>query len=84
MDLAEQDPTAILTWCRLLGDTPCTVLVAGGDGTIAWLLNIIHKLQLNVNLYLIYCRYNLLLKIKKILFCAASSSCSNTSFRNRK
>ncbi|XP_047347530.1 diacylglycerol kinase epsilon-like isoform X1 [Vespa velutina] len=47
MDLAEQDPTAILTWCRLLGDTLCTVLVAGGDGTIAWLLNIIHKLQLN-------------------------------------
>ncbi|KAF7402446.1 hypothetical protein HZH66_004713 [Vespula vulgaris] len=47
MDLAEQDPTTVLTWCRLLGDTPCTVLVAGGDGTIAWLLNIIHKLQLN-------------------------------------
>ncbi|KAI4494193.1 hypothetical protein M0802_009062 [Mischocyttarus mexicanus] len=46
MDLAEQDPTAILTWCRLLENTPCTVLVAGGDGTIAWLLNIIHKLQL--------------------------------------
>lgn len=46
MDLAEQDPAAVLMWCRLLGDTPCTILVAGGDGTIAWLLNIIHKLDL--------------------------------------
>lgn len=48
MDLAERDPVAALEWCRLLGKTPCTVLVAGGDGTIAWLLNTIHKLSLKV------------------------------------
>lgn len=45
-DLAERDPVAALEWCRLLGKTPSTILVAGGDGTIAWLLNTINKLQL--------------------------------------
>lgn len=48
MDLAERDPVAALEWCRLLGKTPCTILVAGGDGTIAWLLNSINKLNLKV------------------------------------
>lgn len=46
VDLSERDPVAALEWCRLLGKNPCTVLVAGGDGTIAWLLNTIHKLGL--------------------------------------
>ncbi|XP_024940826.1 diacylglycerol kinase epsilon isoform X2 [Cephus cinctus] len=46
VDLAERDPVAALEWCRLLGDIPCRILVAGGDGTVAWLLNTIHKLQL--------------------------------------
>ncbi|XP_011139591.1 diacylglycerol kinase epsilon [Harpegnathos saltator] len=46
VDLAERDPVAALEWCRLLGKTPCTVLVAGGDGTISWLLNTIDKLGL--------------------------------------
>ncbi|CAL1686703.1 unnamed protein product [Lasius platythorax] len=46
MDLAERDPVAALEWCRLLGKTPSTILVAGGDGTIAWLLNTIYKLEL--------------------------------------
>ena len=49
VDLAERDPVAALEWCRLLGNTPCNILVAGGDGTIAWLLNSIHKLRLEVN-----------------------------------
>lgn len=48
VDLAERDPVAALEWCRLLGKTSCTILVAGGDGTIAWLLNTIHKLSLKV------------------------------------
>lgn len=48
MDLAERDPVAALEWCRLLGKTPSTILVAGGDGTIAWLLNTIYKLELKV------------------------------------
>lgn len=46
VDLADRDPVAALEWCRLLGNTPSTILVAGGDGTIAWLLNTIHKLSL--------------------------------------
>ncbi|XP_046428712.1 diacylglycerol kinase epsilon isoform X1 [Neodiprion fabricii] len=46
VDLADRDPVAVLEWCRLLGDVSCNILVAGGDGTVAWLLNTIHKLQL--------------------------------------
>ncbi|KZC08572.1 PREDICTED: diacylglycerol kinase epsilon [Dufourea novaeangliae] len=46
VDLSERDPVAALEWCRLIGKIKCTVLVAGGDGTIAWLLNTIHKLKL--------------------------------------
>ncbi|XP_033214132.1 diacylglycerol kinase epsilon [Belonocnema kinseyi] len=46
VDLAERDPVAALEWCCLLGNTPCNILVAGGDGTVAWLLNSIHKLRL--------------------------------------
>ncbi|XP_011699774.1 PREDICTED: diacylglycerol kinase epsilon [Wasmannia auropunctata] len=46
VDLAERDPVAALEWCRLLGKTQSTILVAGGDGTVAWLLNTINKLEL--------------------------------------
>ncbi|XP_029041823.1 diacylglycerol kinase epsilon isoform X1 [Osmia bicornis bicornis] len=46
VDLSERDPVAILEWCRLLGKISCTILVAGGDGTIAWFLTTIHKLGL--------------------------------------
>ncbi|XP_033330475.2 diacylglycerol kinase epsilon [Megalopta genalis] len=46
VDLSERDPVVALEWCRLIGKVKCIVLVAGGDGTIAWLLNAIHKLQL--------------------------------------
>lgn len=53
VDLSERDPVAALEWCRLLGDKSCNVLVAGGDGTVAWLLNSIHKLRLKVRSYLI-------------------------------
>jgi len=49
VDLAERDPVAALEWCRLLGKTPSTILVAGGDGTVAWLLNTINKLELEVS-----------------------------------
>ncbi|KAG5311936.1 DGKE kinase, partial [Pseudoatta argentina] len=46
VDLAERDPVAALEWCRLLGKIPSIILVAGGDGTVAWLLNTINKLEL--------------------------------------
>ncbi|XP_063990848.1 diacylglycerol kinase epsilon isoform X2 [Diachasmimorpha longicaudata] len=45
-DLSNRDPVAALEWCQLLEDKPCNFLVAGGDGTVAWLLNAIHKLKL--------------------------------------
>lgn len=48
IDLSERDPVAALEWCRLLGDTQYKIVVAGGDGTVAWLLDAIHKLHLNV------------------------------------
>lgn len=54
VDLSERDPVAALEWCRLLDKNPCNILVAGGDGTIAWLLNAIEKLHLKV-LYHFYC-----------------------------
>ncbi|XP_076390877.1 diacylglycerol kinase epsilon isoform X3 [Megachile rotundata] len=53
VDLSERDPVALLEWCRLLGKVSCTILVAGGDGTIAWLLSSIHKLGLEL-LYLCF------------------------------
>ncbi|CAL7933848.1 unnamed protein product [Xylocopa violacea] len=46
VDLSKHDPVIALERCRLLGKIECTVLVAGGDGTIAWLLNAIYKLGL--------------------------------------
>lgn len=49
VDLADRDPVAALEWCHLLGKIPCIILVAGGDGTVAWLLNTINKLELEVN-----------------------------------
>jgi diacylglycerol kinase (ATP) len=48
VDLAERPPEAALEWCSLLGDVRATILVAGGDGTIGWVLNAVNKLQLKV------------------------------------
>lgn len=56
VDLSECDAVAILEWCRLLGKVTCTLLVAGGDGTIASLLNAIHKVGLKVK-YIYICMY---------------------------
>ncbi|KAJ8681555.1 hypothetical protein QAD02_017347 [Eretmocerus hayati] len=47
IDLSERDPVAALEWCRLLKDIPYRLLVAGGDGTVAWVLDAIQKLNLN-------------------------------------
>ncbi|XP_054283821.1 diacylglycerol kinase epsilon-like [Macrosteles quadrilineatus] len=51
VDLAQWPPQAALEWCQLLGPslaTPAVVLVAGGDGTVGWVLNAIHQLKLKV------------------------------------
>lgn len=48
VDLAERSPEAALELCSLLGEVQATVLVAGGDGTVGWVLNAVNKLQLKV------------------------------------
>lgn len=93
MDLAERDPVAALEWCRLLGKTPSTILVAGGDGTIAWLLNTINKLELKVyinSFFFFFLNMNHILPLahkyeykQMFLYDTASSVCSNNSFGDR-
>nr|CAD7426738.1 unnamed protein product [Timema monikensis] len=46
VDLADRSPETALEWCSLLGGVKTTVLVAGGDGTLAWVLNAIESLKL--------------------------------------
>ncbi|PSN39597.1 Diacylglycerol kinase epsilon [Blattella germanica] len=47
VDLSERSPKAALEWCSLLGDVRANILVAGGDGTVSWVLNEVNKLNLN-------------------------------------
>lgn len=50
IDLSERKPPAALQWCVLLAPKIVRVLVAGGDGTIAWVLTSSYKLDLDVSL----------------------------------
>ncbi|KAG7158641.1 diacylglycerol kinase epsilon-like isoform X2 [Homarus americanus] len=46
-DLADYPAEEALEWCRLLpADVTCRVVVAGGDGTVAWIFNAIHNMKL--------------------------------------
>jgi diacylglycerol kinase (ATP) len=49
IDLAEMPPEGALEWCRLLPHVQWRVLVAGGDGTVGWVLSAIDKLKLKVS-----------------------------------
>lgn len=49
IDLSERKPPAALQWCILLAPKLVRILVAGGDGTIAWVLTSSYKLDLDVS-----------------------------------
>ncbi|ESN99030.1 hypothetical protein HELRODRAFT_95052 [Helobdella robusta] len=44
VDLHDSSPTSALEWCRLLPNVTWRVLVAGGDGTVAWVLSAFDEL----------------------------------------
>ena len=48
IDLSNQEPNVALTLCTLLKETQCRLLVAGGDGTIAWVLDAVQNLRIEV------------------------------------
>lgn len=48
LDLAERPPAAALQWAVLVAPEKINVLAAGGDGTVAWMLSTVHKLDLEV------------------------------------
>ncbi|XP_075231356.1 diacylglycerol kinase epsilon isoform X2 [Lycorma delicatula] len=46
IDLSIFTPEVALEWCTLIGsDVKITFLVAGGDGTVAWVLNMVYKMK---------------------------------------
>ncbi|KAL1489117.1 hypothetical protein ABEB36_014060 [Hypothenemus hampei] len=47
IDLTSRKPPAALQWCVLFAPKVIRVLVAGGDGTISWVLTSSHKLDLD-------------------------------------
>ncbi|CAH0563698.1 unnamed protein product [Brassicogethes aeneus] len=48
IDLSERKPQAALQWCVLLAPRPVKLLIAGGDGTVAWVMTSSYKMDLDV------------------------------------
>ena len=46
VDLGETSMEEALEWCSLAAPRQCILLVCGGDGTIGWALNTVHKMAL--------------------------------------
>ncbi|GLV39416.1 Diacyl glycerol kinase epsilon [Carabus blaptoides fortunei] len=47
VDLSETSPEVVLSWIKRMQPVKINLLVAGGDGTVAWILNTIEKMQLS-------------------------------------
>ncbi|KAK9731434.1 Diacylglycerol kinase catalytic domain [Popillia japonica] len=47
LDLAERTPAAALQWSVLVAPKPIKLLIAGGDGTVSWILSAVHKMDLD-------------------------------------
>ncbi|EDW79787.1 uncharacterized protein Dwil_GK17833 [Drosophila willistoni] len=46
MELGSRGPQDALQWVAKTSPRPCRILVAGGDGTIGWVMNTIYALQI--------------------------------------
>ncbi|CAM1302894.1 DGKE (predicted) [Pycnogonum litorale] len=46
IDLYDLPPENAVVWCHLLRDQICRILIAGGDGTVGWVLNTIENFKL--------------------------------------
>lgn len=46
LDLSEVSPEVGLEWCHLMPDLTCQFLIAGGDGTVGWVLSAAESLKL--------------------------------------
>lgn len=50
MEMKSGGPKEALRWVAKLSPNPCRILVAGGDGTVGWILNTIFEMKINVDL----------------------------------
>lgn len=53
-DLSETSPDVVLSWIKRVRPVKINLLVAGGDGTVAWILNTIQKMQLMVKILYLF------------------------------
>lgn len=49
MEMSNRGPHEALQWVAKTSPTACRILIAGGDGTISWVLNTIYRLNIKVN-----------------------------------
>lgn len=50
VEMTSAGPKEALQWVEKLSPNPCRILVAGGDGTVGWILNTIFEMKINVDL----------------------------------
>lgn len=74
MELSNCGPQEALQWVAKTSPKSCRVLIAGGDGTISWVLNTIYRLNIKVIYILIktlqqlICNYNFSLHLLLLFF----------------